>query len=91
MATLQVKGLNDALYKALAARAAQDNRSISQEIVTMIQEFLSKPSGDPQRVTEEFLSLAGSWADKRSPKTIANEIRRKRRSGKRFRDANVFD
>ena len=91
MATLQVKGLDDMLYRALAARAAQDNRSISQEIVTMIQGFLNRPAGDPQQATEAFLTLAGSWADDRSAKAIAGEIRRKRRSGKRFRGAHVFD
>ena len=42
MATLQVKGLDDSLYLALGARASIDNRSVSQEVVTMIQEFLAR-------------------------------------------------
>ncbi len=90
MAILQVKGLDDHLYKALSARAARENRSISQEVVTMLQDSLGVPSTNNRRATEEFLSLAGSWADDRPEKTIANELRKKRRSGRRFGDADVF-
>ena len=90
MATLQVKGLDDGLYKALAARAARDNRSISQEVVKMIQDFLSRPGNDSESATEAFLALAGSWADERSAKEIAKELRLDRRSGRRFKGGDVF-
>ena len=43
MATLQVKGMDDRLYDALAARAAGENRSISQQVVTIIRDFLARP------------------------------------------------
>lgn len=91
MATLQVKGFDDDLYRALAARAALDNRSISQEVVTLIQGFLSRPPGRPDETTEAFLALAGSWKDDRSAHAIAREIRRDRRGGKRFGTSHVFD
>ena len=90
MATLQVKGFDDALYTALAARAARDHRSISQEVVALIQDFLSVPAGQSAKATEEFLSLAGSWADKRPARVIAQEIRRSRRRGRRFGSRDVF-
>ena len=91
MATLQVKGIDDRLYKALGARAAMDNRSVSQEVVTMIQEFLSRPPLKPNEATRAFLELAGSWSDSRSAREVAGKIRKARRSRKRFRrDARVF-
>ena len=74
MATLEVKGMDDDLYRALAARAAQDNRSISQEVVTMIQEALSRPGLSPQQATDEFLALAGTWQDERSAEEIVRDI-----------------
>jgi plasmid stability protein len=83
MATLQVKGIDDALYKALGARAAMENRSLSQEVVTMIQEFLARPRRDPGAATRAFLALAGSWSDPRAAKRIAEELRRSRRSKRR--------
>jgi plasmid stability protein len=92
LATLQVKGIDDRLYKALGARAAMDNRSVSQEVVTIIQEFLSRPVQKPSEATRAFLELAGSWSDSRPPEKIAVEIRKSRRTRGRFRRADrVFD
>ena len=92
MATLQVKGLDDGLYEALRARAKQNNRSISQEVTTMIQDSLARPQSSARIATEEFLALAGSWEDDRPATEIAKDIRRSRRTGRRFgADRNVFD
>jgi hypothetical protein len=82
MATLQVKGIDAQLYKALGARAELDNRSISQEVVTMIQEFLARPRHDAKTATQALLELAGSWVDPRSAREIAASIRKARRSRK---------
>ena len=91
MATLQVKGLDDRLYEALRARAAMDNRSVSQEVVVMIREFLSRPTQDPAQATRTALELAGSWQDERTAAQIASDLRKARRSGRRFRkDRDVF-
>jgi plasmid stability protein len=92
VAILQVKGMDDALYKALGARAARDNRSISQEVVTVIEEFLARRGESPASATRAFLELAGSWRDERSAKKIAGELRRARRNrGRRSRIKDVFD
>ena len=82
MANLQVKGLDDSLYRALGARAEMDNRSVSQEVVTMIQEFLGRPSADPQAATRALMDLAGSWADEKPAAEIARALRKARRSRK---------
>ena len=84
MATLQVKGLDDRLYKALGARAAMDNRSVSQEVVVMIREFLARPPHDPRQATQEMLRLAGTWQDERTAKQITSDLRKARRSKRRF-------
>jgi hypothetical protein len=92
MATLQVKGMDDALYEALGARAVADNRSISQEVVMMIRHYLSCTAASPEEATSQFLSLCGSWEDERSAAAIAHSIRAARRSSKRFgRGKSVFD
>lgn len=83
MATLQVKGIDDDLYRALGARAALDHRSISQEVVSMIQESLARRHPGPQEATKAFLELAGSWIDGRSAQEIARSIRKARRTGRR--------
>ena len=91
MATLQVKGIDDRLYAALGARAAMDNRSISQEVVTMIQQCLSRPPSDPAEATRALLELAGSWKDDRSAARIVSDLRKARRNRRRSRRVgNVF-
>jgi plasmid stability protein len=43
MATLNVKGLPDALYKRLQARAKRDRRSVAQEVTHILTEALETP------------------------------------------------
>jgi plasmid stability protein len=83
VATLQVKGIDDDLYRALAARASSDNRSISQEVVTIIADFLARPGRPAREATEAFLALCGSWDDPRPAEQIVREARRLRRFGRR--------
>ncbi len=91
MATLQVRGINDSLYAALGSRAEMDNRSISQEVVMMIREFLARPGTAAEEATRAFLELSGSWADGRSARDIADAIRKARRTSRRFAGRrNVF-
>ncbi len=91
MATLQVKNIDDRLYEALGARAAMDNRSISQEVVTMIREFLANPANDPLEATRQLLALAGSWEDQRTARQIAADLRRSRKSRRLSKkDSDVF-
>ena len=43
MANLQVKSMDDQLYQALGKRAAMDQRSISQEVIFIIKDYLRIP------------------------------------------------
>ncbi len=83
MAVLQVRTMDDDLYEALGRRAAMDNRSISQEVVSMIKRFLAEPVGASANPDEEALKLAGSWVDDCSAEEQIAAIR-SARSTKRF-------
>ena len=82
MAVLQVRSINDEMYKALGLRAAMDNRSISQEVVAIIEKFLATPPVPSSGTDEEALRLAGSWEDSRSAGEIADSIRKDRKTGR---------
>lgn len=84
MATLQVRSIDDQLYKALGRRAAMDNRSISQEVVAILKAYLSLPTSRHTSNTGDFLEMCGSWQDERDADEIIGEIRGDRRSGERF-------
>jgi hypothetical protein len=93
MATMQVKSMDDQLYNALKIKARADNRSLSQQVVIILKEYLSKPHKKLQHQTNEFLELAGSWKDDRSAEKIIQDITN-RRSTKRFDfmdSIDVFD
>ena len=78
MATLQVKSIDDQLYKALGKRAAMENRSISQEVIAIIKAHLAMPTKAHLQASEQFLALCGSWEDDRSAEDIADELRKER-------------
>lgn len=84
MAVLQVRSMDDELYGALGRRAAQEHRSISQEVIEIVKRYLAAPRPGSPGTDEAALSLAGSWDDRRSADEIAGDLR-KARSTRRFR------
>jgi plasmid stability protein len=82
MATLTIKDIDDRLYQALRARAAVENRSIDQEVITIIQKFLTSPVDGPPANGRELLKLAGSWQDERSAEEISSDFRKSRLFGR---------
>jgi len=78
MAILQVRNMDDGLYEALGRRAASENRSISQQVIEIIQRSLSMPPNQTKSADEAVLELAGSWEDDRTADEIIADIRKSR-------------
>lgn len=92
MANLQVKDIDDNLYLSLKSIAKQENRSISQEVITILEKYISNPDLFDSNPTKDFLALSGSWADSRSSDEIIKAIKDNRNSSKRFHLKNdLFD
>lgn len=92
MATLQVRDIDDRLYDFLKTSAKMQNRSISQEIITIIQNHLNSNQKHAKNATLEFLSLEGGWKDDREADEIIHDIRAHRSQSKRFGNSNgIFD
>lgn len=90
MAILQVRELDDSLYEALKRLAKKERRSISQEVIMMIESYISNPKPPASESTEEFLNL--TWVSEKSADEIINDIRKQRRTGRRFESQNdLFD
>lgn len=90
MATLQIKGMDDALYSALKKRAEMENRSVNQQVVTNLQDYLARPNVSARKATEEFLAICGTWEDDKTAEEMIKEIRQSRRSGRRFNKVYNF-
>ena len=92
MAMLQVRDMDDRLYDRLKFAAKRDNRSISQQVVTILQKYFTSVPVKPKNATEEFLKLSGAWEDARSTEEIIDDIRNTRVNSTRFEALDgIFD
>ncbi len=92
MAMLQVRDMDDRLYDRLKFAAKRDNRSISQQVVTILQNYFTSVPVKPKNATEEFLKLSGAWDDARSTEEIIDDIRNTRVNSTRFEALDgIFD
>jgi len=90
MAILQIKDFDDHLYETLKALAKAKRRSVSQEVIKIIEDYLSKPNRHNLEATEVFLNL--SWAGEEDAEALIKNIRSARKNSKRFKGkSNVFD
>ena len=60
MAMLQVSDIDARLYDRLSFVAKLDNRSISQQVVTILQNYFTCVPVKTKNATEELLKLAGT-------------------------------
>lgn len=92
MAMLQVRDMDDRLYDKLKFAAKLDNRSISQQVITILQNYFTSVPVKTKNATEEFLKLAGTWEDARSTEEIIDDIYSSRVNSTRFEALDgIFD
>jgi len=92
MANLQVRDINENLYESLKRRAELEHRSISQEVVMIIESHLKRNNLESEIQTFEFLKLSNSWKDDRSAKEIASDLKNSRSKNTRLGKVNeLFD
>ena len=87
MANLQIKGIKDELYSQIKNLAASQNRSVSQQVLFLIKEHLSKKKhlDSIKTPAQVLLELSGSWEDNREPEDIVKEIKRARKNSKKIK------
>jgi plasmid stability protein len=91
MATLQVREMEDGVYQALKSLARSQKRSLSQEVIFILEEHLKNPRGPAISQTEAFLGLSGGLGRQEGEKLLGH-IRRSRKNSPRFGvKRGVFD
>jgi len=78
MPNLQVRDIDAQLYNWLCVNAKLANHSISQHVITILQEKAAAPQETPANAVDAFLALNDSWGDDRSAEEIVSEIRNSR-------------
>lgn len=87
MAILQVRDIDDNLYHAIKRQAEKERRSISQEVITILESHFSESRHRSvmDRVAE-FTNL--EWIGNESPEEMITQIKTSRTAGKRFGKKN---
>jgi hypothetical protein len=88
MANLQIKGMDDAIYEELKRLAAAENRSMSQQTLVLIKDYLAKGQrvGNLKTPVQVLLELAGSWEGEETAEEIIARIKKARRSSIRLKE-----
>jgi predicted CopG family antitoxin len=88
MANLQIKGIEDELYKELKKMAAEENRSVSQQALFLVKEYLARKRylRTLKTPAQILLDLSGSWEDNRDPAKIVVQIKKARRNSKKLEE-----
>jgi len=87
MANLQIKGVDDNFYEDLKRMAKRRNRSVSQQVLTILKEYMARKGklNKVQTPAAVLLELSGSWTDERSAGEIAAQIRGARKPSRKLR------
>lgn len=86
MANLQIKNIQDELYEEIKKLASAENRSVSQQVLFLVREYLAKrkhltAARSPAQV---LLELSGSWEDDKNAEQIVKEIKSARKSSRKL-------
>ena len=86
MANLQIKGIQDELYDEIKKLASAENRSVSQQVLFLIKEYLArrKHLKTVKAPAQVLLELCGSWHDERQAEEIIAEIKSSRKGSKKL-------
>ena len=86
MSNLQIKGIDERLYNELKQLAANENRSVSQQVLFLIKNHLAQKrrGGKGDTAGQTLLELAGAWEDPRSAEQIVSDIKSSRRSSRKL-------
>lgn len=86
MANLQIKNMDESLYEEIKRAASAENRSVSQQVLTLIRDYLAKRKqvSKLKSPAQVLLELSGTWEDERSAEEIVRDIKKARRNSKKL-------
>ncbi len=86
MATLQIKGIDDHFYDQIKRMAVSENRSISQQVLYVVKDYLAreKQLKRTKLPAETLLELSGSWQDSKKSDEIIEGLRESRRNSQKL-------
>jgi len=88
MANLQIKGIEDELYTELKKMAAEENRSVSQQALFLVKEYLARKRclRTLKTPAQILLDLSGSWEGNQDAAKMIVQIKKARRNSKKLEE-----
>jgi hypothetical protein len=88
MSNLQIKGIDEDLYAQIKEMAHAENRSLSQQILYLVKEYMAKQKKirAVETPAQVLLELSGSWNDDRGSEEIIKEIKMGRRNSRKLEE-----
>lgn len=88
MSNLQIKGIDEDLYAQIKEMARAENRSLSQQILYLAKEYMTKQKQirSVKTPAQVLLELSGSWYDDRGSEEIIQEIKKGRRNSRKLEE-----
>jgi plasmid stability protein len=90
MASLTLKNLPDDLLEALRQAAERDRRSLTQQVIHLLESALATPSirseavaADVEAQVAAWRKLAGSWVSDVDERTEVDELLERRTTGRK--------
>jgi len=86
MANLQIKNMDDDFYKKIKALADAENRSVSQQVIFLVKDYLSKRHSISGIKTpaQILLDISGSWDKNVEADEIIERIKSQRTNSKKL-------
>lgn len=86
MANLQIKNIDDDFYTTIKALADAENRSVSQQVIFLIKDYLSKRQTISKIKTpaQMLLDISGSWDENVEADEIIARIKSHRSNSKKL-------
>ncbi|MCH7732221.1 MAG: hypothetical protein IIB44_06860 [Candidatus Marinimicrobia bacterium] len=86
MANLQIKGIDDKFYSQIKEMATSENRSVSQQVLFLIKEYLTKENQIKNLKTpaQTLLELSGSWIDSKKADEIIKDLKKSRSNSRKL-------
>ena len=80
MPTFRITGIDEDLYEEIKELAVEGNRSVGQQVLFMIKDYLAKKHllSKTKTSAQVLLELSGSWQDERSAEEIVQDIKKAR-------------
>lgn len=87
MANLQIKGIQNDLYQKIKEMAASENRSMSQQILFLVREYMVRKGviRSIKPPAQVLLELSSSWEDDRDAEQILTDLKHSRKSSAKLR------